>query len=134
MKFRKGTSGNPKGRPKGLLDRRTVFREHLQQHATELVQKVVKLALAGDVGALRLCLERVCPALRPKDEPVKLGELKGTLTEQGQAVLTAIGTGQLTPAEGASLLQGLAAQARLVETDDLARRVQALESIHAKKS
>jgi hypothetical protein len=133
MKYRKGMSGNPKGRPIGLPDRRNLYRDHLQQHAPALVQKVIELALAGDVGALRLCLERVCPALRPKDEQVRLGELKGTLTEQGQVVLSAIGAAQLTPAEGASLLQGLAAQAKLVETDDLARRVQALESINAKK-
>lgn len=127
MKFTKGKSGNPSGRPKGIRDRRLAFREHLERHTQDLIAKVIKSALAGDMAAMRLCLERIAPPLRAKDEAVILDRFEGSLTDQGQTVLKAVGNGTLTPAEGASLLQALASQARLVETDDLARRVETLE-------
>ena len=71
-RFTKGQSGNPRGRPKGIKDRRVKYRELLEPHASELVKKAVELALAGDTTSLRLCLERIVPSIKSQDEPVKL--------------------------------------------------------------
>ncbi|MCU7807824.1 MAG: hypothetical protein KZQ73_08165, partial [Candidatus Thiodiazotropha sp. (ex Semelilucina semeliformis)] len=68
MTFKKGKSGNPKGRPKGVADRRTLFRKHIESKAEDLIKKVVEMALDGDVRAMKLCLERITPPMRPKDE------------------------------------------------------------------
>jgi hypothetical protein len=127
-KFQPGRSGNPAGRPKGCKDRRTEYaRGLLEPHAKALMQKVVDLALEGDTTALRLCLERLVPPLRDRPQPVTVAGLTGTLTEQGQAVLRALGSGALAPEEAARVLGALADQARIVEVDELERRVQALE-------
>jgi hypothetical protein len=51
----------------------------------------------------------------------------GSLTEQGRAVMAAAGARELAPVQAAQLLAGLAALAKLTETDDLAARIKALE-------
>jgi hypothetical protein len=44
MVFKRGRSGNPNGRPKGIVDRRTALRELLAPHAQALIEKTVELA------------------------------------------------------------------------------------------
>ena len=61
MTFPKGQSGNPSGRRKGVLNKRTELAKMLDPHAEELVAKMSELALQGDVTALRLCMERLIP-------------------------------------------------------------------------
>jgi hypothetical protein len=61
MTFKQGCSGNPHGRPKGALNKRTELSKLLQPRAVELVEKMIELALDGDVQALRLCIERLIP-------------------------------------------------------------------------
>ncbi|CAM4457252.1 MAG: hypothetical protein LEGION0403_FIIPPAGN_02325 [Legionella sp.] len=61
MTFKAGQSGNPKGRQKGVPNKRTELAKMLDPHAEELVAKMIELALEGDVTALRLCMERLIP-------------------------------------------------------------------------
>jgi hypothetical protein len=127
MAFRKGQSGNKAGRPKGIKDKRVEFRGIIQARAKELVEKAVEKALEGDSTALRLCLERICPPLRPRDEPVSLTAFEGSLSDQGRAILTAMARGEITPSQVGELLAALSSQARLVEADELEKRIAALE-------
>lgn len=127
MAFKKGESGNLTGRPKGIPDKRTVYREALQDRATEIVEALVDKALEGDTTALRICVDRIVPALKSVDSPVSI-ELSGSLSAQGQQVLSAIGTGRLAPGEGTALMSTLQAQARLVETDEILERIERLEA------
>lgn len=62
--FVKGTSGNPAGKKKGTLNKRTELAKLLDPHAASLIQKLIELALAGDVTALRICVERLIPRAR----------------------------------------------------------------------
>ena len=126
--FPKGVSGNPAGKPKGARDKRTALRRLLEPHSEALVQKAVEMALAGDTTALRLCMERIIPALRSQDMPVHLGRLKGTLTEQAQRINQAMAQGKIAPAEAASVLSSLASQAKIQEFDELEKRIAALET------
>lgn len=125
----KGQSGNPKGKPKGT-GKATVLRSLLEPHAEDLVGKAKDLAMEGDTTALRLCLERLVPPIKIKDEPVQIEGLEGsqTLVEQGQAIINALATGQLTPSEAATLMQSVATQARIIEVEELDRRLSVLES------
>src|SRR4051795_11090305 len=67
--FQKGRSGNPEGRPKGSRNITTVALETLLDgQAIALTQKAIDLALAGDIAALRLCVDRILPPR--KDRPV----------------------------------------------------------------
>jgi uncharacterized protein with von Willebrand factor type A (vWA) domain len=127
MAFTKGKSGNPNGRPKGRPDRRTAFRDLFKPHAPALIKKAVDMALEGDTTALRLCIDRIVPALRPRDEPITVPGFKGSLSERGQKVLKGMGAGDITPADAAAVLGALAAQARVQEFDELAERIETLE-------
>ena len=131
-RFKKGESGNPAGRPKGIQDKRTALRSFLEPHAEELVQKAKDLALEGDTTALRLCLERLVAPIKIKDEPVELEGLEGSqsLVEQGQAIINALAKAQLTPSEAATLMQSVATQARIIEVEELDRRLSVLEATH----
>ncbi len=126
-RFAKGTSGNPRGRrPRGLA---TVekLRTSLADELPAIIQSLVKKAKEGDISACKLILERVLPPLKVAELPVALGELGGTRTEQGQAILHEMAAGMLTPGEAARLLAALASQAKVVEVDELERRLVNLE-------
>ncbi|WP_333995074.1 DUF5681 domain-containing protein [Burkholderia orbicola] len=126
--FKKGQSGNPAGKPRGTRDKRTALRELLQPHAADLVAKAVELAKAGDTTALRICIDRCIPAIKAKDAPVDLPDLTGSLVEQGEAVMRAMAHGRITPDEANAVMQVISAQARIIEVDELEKRLAALES------
>jgi hypothetical protein len=131
MAFEPGQSGNPAGRPPGIKDKRTAMRELLAPHATDLVAKVVELALGGDTSALRMCMDRLIPTIKARDEAVRLSLGDGRLADKGQTVLTALGDGTIAPDVAAAILQAIASQARIVEVDEIERRLAALEARQA---
>jgi len=75
MKFNKGQSGNPKGRPLGSANKRLQLVKLLEPHADALVKKAVELALNGDVNALRLCIERLIPKAQPDSLSVVIPDI-----------------------------------------------------------
>jgi len=131
MAFEKGKSGNPNGRPPGTHDKRREARKLLESHREDLVKKVVDLALNGDTQALKICIDRIVPALRPKDAPILLAKPKGGLSEYGRTVLEAMAAGDITPDEATTVMSAISAQARIVEVDELEKRVAALEEAKA---
>ena len=127
MSFEKGQSGNPAGRPIGIRDKRTAMRDLLVPHAESLIAKAVEMALAGDSTALRLCIDRLIPPAKSKDDPVTLPRLARSLSDNGRLVLEALANGSLTPEEAGAVIHAMATQARIVEIDDIEKRVAALE-------
>lgn len=71
-------------------------------------------------------LDKCLPSLRPVDRPISVSP-GTTLTDCGRSVLTAMAAGEITPSEAATLMQAITAQARIIELDELDRRVAALE-------
>lgn len=132
-KFRTGRSGNPAGRPRGIEDKRTALRALLDPHAPKLIAKIVAKALKGDTTALRICIDRLIPPIKARDSAINIGKIDGTLADRGKAVFDALSEGRVSPDEASSLMQALAAQARIVVADDLERRIKALED-HRNKS
>ena len=124
----KGNSGNPAGRPPGSRNKSTLFFEELLSDQGEaLIQKAIQLSLKGDTVALRLCLERICPPR--KDRTLEMPELTGfhPVSSALPLILTAVGEGRLTPGEAESLARVVESQIRVVEVEELARRVAELE-------
>lgn len=68
------------------------------------------------------------PRLGSVDPPVRLPALVGTLSERGEVVAKALADGDLSPGQAGAIMQALAALARIVEVDELERRIAALES------
>ena len=87
-------------------------------------------AKEGDAQAARLLLERVFPALKPTEQPVALSLPAGEgITGQGRAIVLAVAAGTLAPGQGAQLLAGLGSLARIVEIDELEKRITLLEGM-----
>ncbi len=128
-----GQSGNPAGRPRGSGEVAKI-RAGIAERIPEMIDAMMEKALSGDVGAARLLMERVVPPLKPAEEPQPLTLPDGTLTDQGRAVLGSVAAGELAPSQGAALLGAIGSLARLVEIDELAARVAALEKQHAEKA
>ena len=131
--WKPGESGNPAGRKPGTGEV-AKLRAAIAAKVPALVKILMDRALAGDVGAARLLLERTIAPLKAIEQPVPLALPDGTLTDQGRAVLAAAGAGDLAPGQAGQLLAGLAALAKLTETDELARRIAALEAQHGNGS
>ena len=125
--WKPGESGNPAGRKPGTGEVARL-RAAIAEHVPSLIQTLIERALSGDVGAARLLLERVIAPLKASEEAAALALPDGTLTEQGRAVLAAVAVGDLAPGQGAALLASLGTLAKLTETDELERRIQALEA------
>lgn len=128
MKYQKGRSGNPNGRPPGIRDKRTELRRLLEPHAEELVRKAVELAKGGDGAAMRLCLDRLIPTLKARDEPAPgFGVGADAGADLGRAILRAMAAGDVTPDQASAMMAAISAHSRIVEVDELERRVAALE-------
>jgi len=127
-KFQLGQSGNPAGRKPGTKDCRTELRDLFRAHAPSLIAKAVEMALAGDATALRLCMDRVVSPLRAtssSSQPFILGH--GSLSVQAERVTAGLAEGILSADQANALMSMITAQARILETAELARRIEALE-------
>src|SRR5580700_3153276 len=94
--FEPGTSGNPKGRPRGSRNGTTMATEVLLDgEAERLTRMAVDKALAGDRLALRLCLERILPPRRDRPIAFDLPEIAtvGDAVKASSAVLSACAAG-----------------------------------------
>lgn len=127
--FKKGVSGNPAGRPpnSGLAGR---LRKAIADDADEILQAVIDQAKAGDLTAAKILLDRIVPALKPEAQAVQIGALSGggDLVSKADAVIHAVGSGELAPDTAAQLISAVATLAKVIEIDQLEKRLADLES------
>ncbi|MDA9396409.1 hypothetical protein WN73_38520 [Bradyrhizobium sp. CCBAU 45394] len=132
-RFKPGQSGNPAGKPKGTRNATTVALETLLDgQAQALTQKAIDLALAGDLPALRICLDRIMPPR--KDRPVTF-ELPPINSAQdaakvSSAVLAAVSAGELTPSEAGEISKLIDTWVKAYETAELTERLERLERMN----
>lgn len=129
--FRKGTSGNSKGRPVGARHKATMAAEMLLDgEAQAITRKAIERALEGDATALRLCLERILPPR--KERPVRIAlpalESAGDAGAAMSAIAVAMASGEVTPSEAVDLSALVTGFVKALEAVDLAARVTALEA------
>jgi hypothetical protein len=126
-KFKPGESGNRAGRPAGKTAGAKI-RAAIEKRKDEILQAVIDAAIAGDMQACKMLLDRITPSLKPVAAQIALPVPEGAgLSEQGAAVVTAALSGQIPPDIGAQLITALAAQSKIIEIDQLIKRVEALE-------
>jgi len=64
-KLKKGVCLNPKGRPKGSVNKYTALsRELMSTKGPEIVEKVIEMALEGDRTCLKMCMDRILPTTK----------------------------------------------------------------------
>jgi hypothetical protein len=106
-RFCKGRSGNPRGKLKGTRNYATRLAEALlHEDAVDLVRKAIELAKAGDITALRLCLERLIPRRVERAiefELPSISEPKDAVAALSR-ITEGVGHGELTAIEAGSLI------------------------------
>ncbi len=124
-RFAPGRSGNPEGRPKSESAR---LRERLAEDGEAVAQVVIDAALAGDMTAAKLVLDRLAPSLKPSAAPIHL-ELPDHLTPPvlARTFLEAAARGQLPPDLASQLVTATAQLARITDLEQVRQRVEALE-------
>lgn len=127
-RWKPGQSGNPKGRPAGS-GKIGELRAAIAEKIPGILAKLTELAEQGDVQAARLLLDRSMAPLRAEAVPVTVPGLDGgTLTERGNATLSAVGRGELSPDTGAQVIAAMSGLVRVKEVEELEARVAALET------
>lgn len=103
--------------------------------AEQLTRAAVTAALGGDVGALRLCLDRVAPLRRGRPTPFKLPPIAGLsdLPKVSECLLQAVAAGELTATEAGDLSKVLDAHLRALELTDIEARLRAVEAAQEQK-
>src|SRR4030081_2214440 len=93
--------GNP-GRPKGARSKATVAAELLLDGDAETItSKAIELAKAGDMAAIRLCMDRFCPPRKDRAIPFALPKLERAADASAAmaSIVAAVAEGDLTPIE-----------------------------------
>ena len=66
--LKKGVVLNPKGRPKGSLNKYTLLaREMMTERGPEIVQMIMDKAMEGDVHCMKMCIDRILPVHKAVD-------------------------------------------------------------------
>jgi hypothetical protein len=130
-RFKRGQSGNPGGRPSAGLGK---IRADLVTAWEEIRPVLIEKAKGGDMAAIRIVAERVCAPVKAMEQATPVSLPDGTLSEQGRAIVAALSGGELAPGQAAQLLQALGALAKVIETDELTKRIEALENKNAPAS
>lgn len=118
IRFQKGQSGNPKGRPQGSRNRASLMAEQLFAEDVESVCKaVIDKAKAGDMSAAKIILDRLLPAKKDAPVNIQLPEITTAhdVLKAVQCVTQAIANGSITPSEGEALARVLNIHATAVE-------------------
>jgi hypothetical protein len=129
--FQKGQSGNPKGRPRGSRNRKTLLvQQLLDDEAGALVRKLLEMALAGDPAAMKLCIDRVVAPRRERAVEIALPCLKtaADLAPVMGAVTGAAAAGRITPSEAQALAHTLATAMRAIEVSEFEARLKQVEA------
>ena len=95
-----------------------------------ILRKMVELAEGGDMRAAELVLSRIWPARKGRPITLALPSIKNAadIVFALGAVADAVAAGDVTPDEGSAVANVLETKRRSIETADLERRIEALET------
>jgi hypothetical protein len=123
-RFLPGSTANPGGTPGRVAE----LRRLLDPHMPELVERVRKAAMEGDMTAAKLLLDRLIPVLKPETAASAVpGLAQGTVAEKVQVVLENVADGSLSPSIAAELLAAVATATSLATMEELRREIAALK-------
>ena len=128
-KFSPGQSGNPKGRPKGIVDRRSQTRTLLEDALPSAVAKLVELVEQGNVTALRMLFDRTMPALRSQPDETEFALAADVSAPSAiRSIVVAMAAGNISIDKGKALIDALTAEANFRTHTELEERIKALEA------
>ena len=131
-RFQRGKSGNPAGRPRGSANSTHLsLRNLLSEHAEAVALRVVDAALAGDMMAARIVLDRALPrhVCRPS-MGLELPALK-TAADASESLARIVGAtaqGLISTAESLEMARVVEAFSRTLLVTELASTIDRLEA------
>jgi hypothetical protein len=125
-------SPNPRGRPKGIIDKRSRITKALDDDATAIVRVVIDAALEGDMQACGMVLARIAPTLKPQAERVAFDlDPTAPVAQQIESVLAAVASGTLAPDVGQVIIASLGRLADARAVAELEGRIAKLEGANS---
>ena len=126
--WKRGQSGNPAGRRPGS-GQVAAMRARLAERLPEVVDNLAKAAVAGDIQAIRILLDRVLPPLRAEESTIWLDlSASASQSEKAEVVLAAMASGEIAPSQAAQLVSALGIAVRINQAEVLESRIAALET------
>lgn len=128
--WKKGTSGNPRGRPKGSRNKATLLAiAAMEGELSDVVRVVLDAAKGGDMAAARLVVDKLIPATRERPISIDLPAINGIgdCANAQSLVLASVAAGELLPGEGETLSVLVENHRRSLESTDLSERLAAIE-------
>jgi len=137
-----GTMSNPRGRPFQLGNTmgrgrpagsrnkaKSAGQDLLDEYALHLLRKCISLAMKGDLGAMRLCMERISPARQEACIRMILPTIKTAqdVETAAEKVTQAMTRGKVTPTEGGKVISILEVRSRMIEKAQWENRLEKLE-------
>ena len=130
-KFKRGQSGNPKGKPKGARNKSTLAAEKLLEGSLDRIcQRIEEEALNGNMQAAKMILDRFLPSRKDRVIRIDLPQIKtneDVLSVIG-CIVSAVGNGEISPSEGESLSRTIDMYSEALEAHGLELRLSAIET------
>ena len=106
----------------------------LEREAVRITQRLIDGAIAGEIQAARMILDRVAPAPKDRAVPFDMPELKALADAPLiiSALLKAVALGDLAPSEAEAVAKLVEFYRRSVETANIEARLKLVEDAHAK--
>jgi hypothetical protein len=129
-KFKKGLSGNPRGRPKGVRNMASLMAEQLFGNDIQIIcNSVIEQAKAGNMQAAKIILDRILPS--KKDAPISLElpkiETHNDILKAIGCITQAVANGSITPLEGEAVARIVDIYAEALELHQYEIRLAILE-------
>jgi hypothetical protein len=125
-RFKPGKSGNPAGRPKGIPNPQAKLRKSIEEQLPEIITRLAQAALGGDVQAASLLLSRCLPPVKPESLSMSIPDA-GSMADRAEQIASEVMAGNLSATAAGELMGVLVAQAKILETSELAERLAVLE-------
>lgn len=121
-------SPNPKGRPKGIVDRRQKLQNAFADDAVSIAKVVIDRALEGDMQAANIALARIAPPLKAQAGRVEFElDPDRPLSEQASQILQGVADGKLDAETARTLITCIQSVSSIRAVEDLEARLVVLE-------
>jgi Family of unknown function (DUF5681) len=129
-RFKKGQSGNPKGRPQGVRNKASQMAEMLfANDIQDICKAMIAQARSGNVQAAKIILDRLVPSRKDTHIKIKLPEVKNSndILRAIECVTQTVACGGISTSEGEALARILDIHARAFELYEFESRLAKLE-------